>query len=171
MTSTAVRKPAEASRWLDAMGSAVATERLRSVRGGGVPSSRCGPRGSADRPRNGRAAGQMTARRPGFRVTSELLQPDLVLVVVLRDEAVVRPVRQAIRHHQTGVLLLGVRDLLVEVVLGRVRALNLVVRLQEAPVQLVRRLDDLDAGGEHVQAGLRRLLLEADEGVPGAPLH
>src|SRR5262245_5453145 len=45
------------------------------------------------------------------------LEPDLVLVVVLGDELVLRPVGQPVRHHQTGVLFLRVDDLLVEVVL------------------------------------------------------
>src|SRR5262245_51875348 len=75
-------------------------------------------------------------RRPGPR--SGLLQPDLVLVVVLGDEVVVGPVRQAVGHDETGVLLLRVDDLLVEVVLGRVGLPDLVVRLQEAAVQVVR---------------------------------
>ena len=110
--------------------------------------------------------GARPPRRPGFSLTGRLLQPDLVLVVVLGDEVVVRPVREAVGHHEAGVLLLRVDDLLVELVLGRVRACDLVVRLQEAPVQLVGRLDDLDARGEQVLAGLGRLLLEPDEVVP-----
>ena len=95
-----------------------------------------------------------------------LLEPDLVLVVVLGDKIIVRPVRKAVGHHQLGVLLLRLDHLPVELVLGRVRLPDLVVRLQESLVQLIRRLDDLDARREQLLTGLRRLRLEPDEVVP-----
>src|SRR5712691_6774556 len=79
-------------------------------------------------------------RRP-HRRRRALLQPDLVLVVVLSNEIVVWPVREAVWHQQSGVLLLRLDHLPVELVLGRVRLPELVPRRWEPLVQLVRRLD------------------------------